>query len=121
MNMKNILLLIGNVTFSTTANMLIKMGMKKNEGLSIAGIDGIINAFILNPAIIVGVLAYFISLSCYVILLKNVDLSVVFPITVSCAMISVTIVSGLVLKEDISTNHIIGGVIIMIGIFVLTR
>jgi len=116
-----ILFFFGNIIFNSVGNVLMKVGMKKINDINFLSISGIINGVILNPALIAGIFSYIISLAFYIFVLKKIDLSIAYPISVSCAIVLVTVISSLLLKETISINQIIGGVIIIFGIFVLTR
>ena len=124
--LKIILLLLGNVVFNSAGNILMKVGMGRTEVLAddgepLTGLQGIIHGFVLNPALIFGAFSYVASLAFYMFLLRKLDLSIAYPISVSCAIIIVTLVSGFALNEQISITQIIGMVIIMFGLFILTR
>ena len=118
---KIILFFLGNIVFNSTGNVLMKTGMNKTDGINLHGISGIINGIIFNPALMTGIFSYVASLAFYILVLKEIDLSIAYPISVSCTIIVVTVVSSFLLKETISINQIIGGAIIALGIFVLTR
>ena len=119
--MKAILLLIGNIMFNATANVLMKIGIKKTDNINFANADGIIHGLIFNPALVGGVFCYVASLRFYIFTLKKLDLSTAYPISVSSAIIVVMIASSLLFKESISLYKIIGVIIIMFGIFLLIR
>lgn len=116
-----VLLLLGNISFNAAANVLMKIGMKRTDGINLATLNGIVHGILLNPVLIAGVVSYVASLGFYIFALKKLNLSIAYPISVSSAIILVTVISSLLLKESISLNNIIGTVIIMIGIFVMTR
>ena len=118
---KIVLLLAGNILFNSAGNILMKVGMERTQGKDLSGISGIFNNLVLNPALVIGAFAYVGSLAFYIFTLRKLDLSIAYPIAVSCAAIVVTVASGLLLKENISITQIIGMAIIMLGIFVLTR
>ncbi len=121
MTLPTVLLFAGNVAFNAAANLLMKIGTQRLEGISLATFDGIVKGLLTNWALIGGCLSYVISLGFYTFAIKNVKLSIGYPISVSCAMVLVTILSALMLKEPISITQLIGGAVILIGIFILTR
>jgi multidrug transporter EmrE-like cation transporter len=121
MSQKIVLLFLGNVICNAAGNLLMKIGMKKTAGVHLAGVNGMLRGLLLNPALIAGVFSYMASLGFYIFILKKVNLSLAYPVSVSSAIIVVTVMSGLMLKENISLTHIIGMVIIFAGIFVITR
>jgi multidrug transporter EmrE-like cation transporter len=107
--------------FNSAANLLLKFGMKKTGNFDLSSISGIIHGLILNPMIIGGAASYVISMLFYMFAIKRINLSIGYPISVSLAIITVTILSSLFLKETISLNQIFGSVVILLGIFILTR
>jgi multidrug transporter EmrE-like cation transporter len=118
---KIILFFIGNVVFNSTGNVLIKVGIRKTDNLNLHSFSGIINGLIFNPALLIGIFSYMTSLVFYIFVLKEIDLSTAYPISVSCAIVLVTIVSNFLLNETISINQVIGGAFILFGIFILTH
>jgi multidrug transporter EmrE-like cation transporter len=114
-----VLLFAGNVLFNAAANLLMKTGMKRAGHFDLASLQGVINGLFLNGALIGGGIAYVISLGFYMFAIKNVKLSVAYPVSVSCAMALVTALSSVLLKESISIRQMIGGVVILAGIFIL--
>jgi len=72
-----------------------------------------------NWNIIGGIVLYCIASIVYLLLLKNNDLSVVFPLT-SLTYIWVLIISHRYFKENINKVNIIAIVLIMIGIAMVT-
>ena len=118
---KIILFFLGNIVFNSTGNVLMKAGVRKTDGINPHGIGGLINGIIFNPALITGIFSYVASLAFYIFVLKEIDLSIAYPISVSCTIVVVTVISSFLLKETISINQIIGGAIIIFGIFILTR
>jgi multidrug transporter EmrE-like cation transporter len=116
-----VLLFAGNVLFNAAANLLMKTGMKRAGYFDLATLQGIIKGLFLNSALIGGGAAYAVSLGFYMFAIKNVKLSVAYPVSVSCAMVLVTALSSVLLKEGISARQIAGGVVIVTGIFILAR
>ena len=114
-------LFAGNILFNGTANILMKIGMKHASKYNFATFDGLVKGLLQNWILTVGMLAYVVSLGFYLFAIKNVKLSIGYPLSVSCAIILVTILSNVLLKECISFTQLTGGAIILIGIFVLTR
>lgn len=116
-----ILLFMGNALFNAAANLLMKTGMKRAEYFDLATLQGIIKGLFLNGMLIGGGAMYVVSLGFYMFAIKNVKLSIAYPVSVSCAMILVTALSSVLLKEEISARQIAGGAVILMGIFILTR
>jgi multidrug transporter EmrE-like cation transporter len=116
-----VLLFAGNVLFNVVANLLIKTGMKRAGYFDLATLQGIIKGLFLNGMLIGGGVMHVISLVFYMFAIKNVKLSIAYPVSVSCAMVLMTVLSNALLKESISIRQIVGGVVILMGIFILAR
>jgi multidrug transporter EmrE-like cation transporter len=116
-----VLLFAGNVLFNVAANLLMKIGMKRAGCFNLAAIQDLIKGLFLNCALIGGGTADVISLGFYMFAIKDVKLSVAYPVSVSCSMALVTVLSSVLLKESVSARQIAGVVIILMGIFILTR
>ena len=121
MKLSIVMMFVGNVLFNAAANLLMKVGMKNAQSFDLKTFSGIVKGLLLNYSLLCGVVAYVISMVFYMFAIKDAKLSVAYPISVSCALILVTMLSGVLLKESISTNQIIGGIVILFGIFILTR
>ena len=121
MKLITILLFCGNIAFNAAANLMMKVGMEKTSNLDLSTISGLVKGFLMNWVLIGCVFAYVASLGFYMFAIKNVKLSIGYPISVSCAIVLVTLLSAFLLKESVSVTQLIGCVIILVGIFVLTR
>ena len=121
MSLSVILLFTGNVAFNAAANLLMKFGMNRASGYDLTTAQGIFRGLLLNYILIAGMFSYVASLGFYMFAIKNVKLSIAYPVSVSCAVVLVTILSAVLLKENISPTQIIGGIVVLVGIFILTR
>jgi multidrug transporter EmrE-like cation transporter len=116
-----VIMFAGNVAFNVAANLLMKVGMQRAGAYDLATIHGVFRGLLLNHILMGGVLAYAASLGFYLFAIKNVNLNIAYPVSVSCAMVLVTIMSSVLLHESISAHQLIGGAVVLIGIFILTR
>jgi multidrug transporter EmrE-like cation transporter len=110
-----------SVVLNCTGNLLIKIGMKRVGDIALGNIGGLMKSVILNPALIGGTVSYIVSLGFYMIMLRRVNLSVAYPLYVGCQLIVLTILSVVVLKESVTTIHIIGGAVILLGIALISH
>jgi multidrug transporter EmrE-like cation transporter len=95
--------------------------MERFSKLEATSVLDSLKGLIFSWELIVGALAYVASLGFYLFAIKDVKLSIGYPISVSCAIVLVTILSSALLKESISVTQLVGTAIILFGIFVLTR
>jgi multidrug transporter EmrE-like cation transporter len=121
MRISTVLLFTGNVLFNAAANLLMKVGMKQAGNFDLATLQGIVKGLLQNCILIGGAFAYVASLGFYMFAIRHVKLSIAYPVSVSCAIVLVTVLSSVLLKESVSASQIIGGAVILIGIFILTR
>jgi multidrug transporter EmrE-like cation transporter len=116
-----ILLFTGNIAFNAAANLLMKIGMRRAVEFDLTTFSGLVKGFLLNWVLIGGVFAYVVSLGFYLFAIKDAKLSIAYPLSVSCAIVLVTVLSSLLLKESISVTQFVGGVVTLVGIFIMTR
>jgi drug/metabolite transporter (DMT)-like permease len=97
------------------ASILLKKGAPKFH-LKFS-IDGIID-LLTNWNIVFGGILYFLSMVGFIYLLKQQDLSVLYPLT-SISYIFVTILSVWLLKEKINFYKILGIALIILGVWMV--
>jgi multidrug transporter EmrE-like cation transporter len=73
-----------------------------------------------NPYIWLGLTAYAVSLVVWLLALSRVDVTVAYPM-LSLGYVVVAIVGHFWLQEALTLERILGIVIIMLGVFLLTR
>lgn len=115
-------LILCAVALNTAAQILIKIGMKSvgHFEFTTANITPIFLKIIQTPALLGGVSLYVFSLAAWLLTLSRVDVSVAYPMT-SIGYILTAIAGYYLLQENISMMRITGIVIIMIGVYFVTR
>lgn len=91
---------------------LMKKGMN-NAGFS--------PALMKSPVLFTGFGLYGFSFILWLIILKENELSLAFPIASAALFIGITLFSSQLLHENINYTKIVGMVLIIIGIFVISR
>ncbi|MDR2612833.1 MAG: EamA family transporter [Deltaproteobacteria bacterium] len=114
-----VILFSGNIAFNALANLLMKVGMRHAPDPSSAGVPVLLRALLSDWRLIAGVLAYAASLGFYMFAIRDVKLSVAYPLSVSCAIVLVTALSALLLRESVSARQLAGGAVILAGILLL--
>lgn len=106
------------IIISAIAQIILKLGIGSgNLG------KGLLDFFIktlTSPLVILGLGLYGLGALLWLIVLSKEDVSFAFPL-VSFAYVLAVLLSAVFLKEQITPGRIIGSVLIMAGIFVITR
>jgi multidrug transporter EmrE-like cation transporter len=112
-----------NFVLNATANILMKVSAKPRVAApsSSDGVISVLLGLLFNPALIIGVSCYFLSMLTYIFILKRVNLNIVYPISSSCSMIAIGVISYVVFKEKISLVQVGGYALLIIGIFIIAR
>ena len=68
---------------------------------------------------VLGLFCYLISFILWMLIISRSDVSYIVPLGVACTNIAILIASNLILKETITTNALIGAVVIIVGIVIM--
>lgn len=120
--MKQIILLLVTVSLNVAGQYFMKRGMM-SVGVISGNLLNIMNSLgdaFFNPFVLGGVGAYGLSSICWLILLSRVELSYAYP-ALSLGYVLITIVSALVLGEQVNTMRWAGVVVICAGVILLSR
>ena len=116
-------MIIGCILFAGGGNLLLKAGMS-HVG-SVAETQLPVAAYLLQtisqPTILIGVVLYVVSFVMWLSLLSMMEISAVYPIFVSAAFLIVMSGSAVWFKEDVNTLRIIGTMVVVLGIFLVSR
>lgn len=106
-----------------TANILLKSGVK-----SIGGISGEktkliaeLTKAIFSPFIIGGIILYGLSFMIWLRVLTFNDLSKAYPIFATIVFLFTTLGSLIFLKEYVSLVRLVGMIVMLIGIFIVSK
>lgn len=116
-------LLLISVSLNVTANILLKTGVKTIGGLggqSSRLFNDLLKA-VISPYIILGLVLYGLSFIIWLRILSFNDLSRAYPIFATVVFTMTTIGSVLFLKEDVSFMRIIGLLVMLAGIYIVSR
>lgn len=104
------------VIFSVTGLTLVKVG--SGAGLEKSFVIPGINMTV-SIISFIGLVCYGISFCLYMGVVSKFDLGIIIPILGGIVNILILLVACFILKEKLTTNMIIGAVIIIIGIFIM--
>ena len=123
MNKLLILLILASILLSSTAQIMLKMGMSNNSVLSAiqSGSANItIKAIATNIYVIVGLALYFASAAVWLFVLAKVDVSVAYPF-VGLGFVLTMLLAYFVNGEVLSAAKIIGTLCIAIGVVIVSQ
>ena len=116
-------LLLISVCFNVTANILLKKGVVSAGGIS--GQKSHLISEILkvatSPMILIGLSLYGLSFLIWLRVLTFNDLSKSYPIFAAIVFLMTTIGSIIFLKENISLVRVLGMIIMLSGIYIVSR
>lgn len=101
------------VCLSATGLTLIKIGLDKNTSLLLDR-SGFSLSF--SWILLLGMCLYILSFLTSMLVMKNMDLSVYYPLSAGLIYIVVCVLSVIVLKEHLTWNQLVGMGIILAGI-----
>ena len=121
MDFKSLMLFLSAITLEVMATVLFKKGTGRLANSLRKGwlshLDNIINA-LRTKEIALGIFLYAIEYVLWIAFLAAVDISKAFPLS-SIQIVLILLASKFILKERITHRRWIGGVLIMIGIYLV--
>tara|TARA_R110002095_G_scaffold181205_2_gene158545 strand:+ start:467 stop:847 length:381 start_codon:yes stop_codon:yes gene_type:complete len=115
-------LILFAVLLNTAAQIVLKMGMKSIGHFDFAShnIVPIFFKMAQNPYILGGIFLYVFSLVAWLLTLSRVEVSFAYPLT-SLGYVFTALVGYYVLQENMGLMRIAGILVIMIGVYLVTR
>ena len=120
--MKNFFLIFCNVILSVIGQLLLKQGMNqigKIEGHLSEIVTRVLHA-LSNPFVIGGISVYGSTTLIWLVILSRVKLSVAYPM-ISLGYIFTILFSWLIFKENVPKLRVLGGFVICIGVYLVSR
>lgn len=121
MDTKSLILFMSAITLEVLATVLFKKGTSRLANSLRKGwlshLDNIINA-LKTKEIALGIFLYIIEYVLWIAFLASVEISKAFPLS-SIQIVLILLASKFILKERITHRRWIGGVLIMIGIYLV--
>lgn len=115
------LLILTMAVFATGANILLKIGIQSASGTYLG--ENWLTRILLfsNVYVLVALVLYVISALFWMRIVSIADLSYALPLVVTLTICFVTIVSWLILKEQISAIRVLGIFVLCIGIILVLK
>lgn len=111
------LLLVASMALAVLGQLLMKKGV--STSMLEPNLNSIIKT-IFNPFLFSGLVSYAISAIFWLFVLQKFPLSIAYP-TLSLTYIVIVILSFFLFQEPITTQKIIGVLVIIFGVFILFR
>lgn len=119
--MKNLLLILLTVFINTSGQLVLKTGMNKVGHISIRhNLLGGLWSAVTTPHVILGFTFYVVSAALWLVILSKVQLSWAFPM-LSMSYVLVVVLSHFFLHETISLQKMMGTLVIVLGVFLVSR
>ena len=104
------------VLVSSMGLIFLKIGTGMDFGISFSR-DVV--SFQINHMLILGLLFYAASFCISLLIMKDSDLSIFYPVSAGLAQVCVCLLSYIVLKEKISGMHLLGICLILCGVVIM--
>ncbi len=122
MRIFDILAIFISIFLAVVGQLLLKMGMLRVGKFSF-NISTLVHQYariLLNPFVIAGLFAFFISMLIWLYVLSRMELSFAYPF-VALNYVLILFGSYFLLKETITLYKMIGVVVIIIGVYLVAR
>ena len=104
---------------NASANIFMKVGMKRvGEGGTLVQT---VSGAVVQPFVWVGVVSFALALVFYSVVLSRINLSIAYPLMVSLGLIIVIGASYFFLAESIKAAQIVGFVLIIAGVWLVSK
>lgn len=118
--MPTLLLIIISALINTTAQLLLKAGADRLKSIPWHGLNSLVPNLISNPYLMLGGVCYVSSVGIWIIVLSRVPVSFAYPM-VSLAYVSTALAAAFIFNEYLSFTRIAGILVIILGVYLITR
>jgi drug/metabolite transporter (DMT)-like permease len=118
--LKNMIMIILTVCLNTAGQFMMKAGVNK---IGKIGLDNILGSFmkvITSGFVIGGFISYAVSAVLWIVILSRAELSWAFPM-VSLSYVLTAVIAPFLLNETFSVQRFIGILVIVAGVFLVSR
>lgn len=112
-------ILVIAIVSNACANILIKIGMSRGGSLDGLKITEILSKMVGNYILWSGVACFALNLAAYSYALSRMNLSIAYPVMVSCSFVIVALASVLFMQEVLNWMQVGGLVLIIAGVWMV--
>jgi len=116
----NYIIMVISVLLAVAGQLLMKRGMIAFGTFPVSQLLFKIIPIFMNPWVFLGLACFGLSSIFWLVVLSRLELSLVYPM-VSVGYVLVALVSWLVFKENVSLIRWAGIIVIMLGVFLISR
>ena len=112
----------GALVLNATANLMMKFGMERFKALGLTPEQGkfaIITALMTNWVLLLGLCLFAANVVLYTFALKELAISVAYPIMVTVGFAIIVTVAGIYLNERLSQLQWVGVALILLGVWLV--
>lgn len=111
-----------SIIFNSIGQLLFKLGMNQigTFDFSFANIAGLALKVLISPALMGGLILYFLSTGVWFLVLSRAEISYVYPL-ISLSYLVTAAGGYLFLQEHVSPTRLLGTLIIIIGVVLVCR
>lgn len=104
------------IVLNATANILIKASAQQTDE---GGVAGLVNSVLLNPWLIGGLASFGLALVAYRFVLKDMQLSIAYPIMTTCGFAIVLLASRIFFHEALNLTQWVGIGLLVVGLWLI--
>ncbi|CAM5771506.1 4-amino-4-deoxy-L-arabinose-phosphoundecaprenol flippase subunit ArnE [Labrys miyagiensis] len=124
MKFTTIIFVLVSVLLSSTAQILLKLGMSARPVQAAmanrSDLRDVIMAIAFNPLVVLGLVAFGLSAVVWLLVLARIDVSQAYP-CVALGIVLTVLAGILLLGEQIHTGRVVGLVVIVSGVILMAR
>jgi len=103
------------------AQTMMKLGTRRVGAFGDVPFLGYLTRLLLSPWILLAIASYGFGVVFYMFMLSRLDLSFLYPVMTALGLVLTTVVSALVFHEHISMVRLGGIVVMVVGVFLVSR
>lgn len=116
------LLLLLTIILTAVANLLLKYAaMNRQEGGEVKGLVSTLWELFTTPTLVAGIFCLGLAVIAYAIALRNINLSVAYPVMTTSVVILVALFSAVFFGEPFTLAKTIGTVAVISGVILLSQ
>ncbi len=116
------LLLLLTIVLTAVANLLLKYAaVNRQEGGGASGIVATLWELFTTPSLVVGICCLGLAVIAYAIALRNINLSVAYPVMTTSVVVLVAFFSAMFFGEPVTGVKAAGTVLVIAGVILLSQ
>jgi len=118
--MSHWLLLLLTIVLTAAANLLLKYAaLKRQDWAQARGIAANVLDLFATPSLLLGIFCLGLAVISYAVALRNINLSVAYPVMTATVVVLVTLFSGIFFGEPVTLVKAVGAVVVISGVTLL--